>query len=508
LADNTRTNPAAQRSITSHPLFPVIVVLWCGALFGMASLAIRTEWIEGAVVAAGVDGVVPMAAPPLGKTARILIALLAIGLGSLVGLLVMRRVSNAQAAAPAPVRRRNSAPTVEAAASPVSLFGGARREEGDDAEQEAELAEEAPVAPAGRRRRFTMAREEQPEAADAAPPAQILNVADLDLDSFEPDAGTPRWVRNIDQDAVAVDSPQIAESRDSSLFDSYARRLTPVASAEETSAAPGFELLSQPLAGDLSAADEAPLQAAPVAARPPIMDIRPRAQGSAAERIASAPLDDLSHVELLERLALTIERRRAALRAAAEAAAAAPMPAPAPAQQEDAPAPVAEAEPAAPLPAALQPVDLDAEAYEDEPLPGYVPPRHIGLNAAAAETRKPALPDADDVDDDDVLAEGYSSLRNLSRPAAAAAAPAPAPAPQPPFASRAAPRFGRPAAVEEDRSVFPFPAQPEPAAAATPDVSSSPAKPTRAFDGPAKPKDAEAELRAALATLQRMSGAA
>jgi hypothetical protein len=500
LADKTRTNPAARRSITSHPLFPVIVVLWCGALFGMASLAIRTEWIEGAVVAAGIDGVVPMAAPPLGKTARILIALLATGLGCLVGLLVMRRFSNPRAEAPAPVRRRNSSPTVEEAASPVSLFGGARRGESDDAEQEAERAEEAPAAPAGRRRRFTMAREEQPEAANAAPTAQILNVADLDLDSFEPDADAPRWVRNIDQDAAVVDAPETAESRTSSLFDSYARRLSPIASAEATIAAPGFELLSQPVADDLTAAEDAPLQAAPATARPPVMDLRPRAHGSAAERIASAPLDDLSHVELLERLALTIERRRAALRAAAEAAATAPAPEPAPAQRDDAPAPAVEAEPAPLLPAALRPVDLDVEAYEHEPLPGYVPPRHIGLNAAAAETRKLAMPGADG--DDDVLAEGYSSLRNLSRPAA------PTPAAQRPFPTSPAPRFGRPTAAEEGRSVFPFPTQPDPAALAMPDASSSPARPSRAFDGPAKPKDAEAELRAALATLQRMSGAA
>jgi hypothetical protein len=495
LADKTRTNPAVRRSITSHPLFPVIVVLWCGALFGMASLAIRTEWIGSAVVAAGLDGVVPMAAPPLGKTARILIALLATGLGCLFGLLAMRRFSKPRAEAP--VRRRSSSTTVEEAASPVSLFGGARRGEGDDAEEATEKAEDAPVAPAGRRRRFSMARDEQPEAADPAPNAQILNVADLNLDPFEPDTDAPRWVRNIDQDSPAADAPETEESRTSSLFDSYARRLTPVASAEETIAAPGFELLSQPVADDLSAA-EAPLQAAPATPHATAMDIRPRAHGSAAERIASAPLDDLSHVELLERLALTIERRRAALRAAAEAAARAPEPSPA--QYEDAPAPASAPEPAQPLPAALRPMDLDAEAYEDEPLPGYVPPRHIGLNAAVAETRRATLPDADD--DDDVLAEGYSSLRNLSRPAASA------PAPQRPFATSPAQRFGRPTAAEQGRSVFPFPAQPEPPAVATPDVSSSPAKPTRAFDGPAKPKDAEAELRAALATLQRMSGAA
>lgn len=498
MADKTRTNPAARRSIASHPLFPVIVVLWCGALFGMASLAIRTELIESAVMSSGIDGVVPMAAPPLGKTARILIALLATGLGCLVGLLVMRRFS--RPSAEAPVRRRRSSPAMEEAASPVSLFGGARRGEGDDAEPASEEQEEAPTAPLGRRRRFTIAREEQPQAAAPMPSAQILNVADLDLDPFDPEADAPRWVRNIDQDTAPTDTPEPLESRTSTLFDSYARRLTPVASVEEPIPEPGFELLSprdaDEVEPDTALAPDTPAQAEPAPKpAPAAMDIRPRIQGSAAERIASAPLDDLSHVELLERLALAIERRRAALRAAAEAAATAP------ARREDAPAPVpaAEAEPAPPLPAALRPVDLDEDAYEDEPLPGYVPPRHIGLNATAAEPRHAALPDANE--DEGVLADGYSSLRNLSRPASVTAAP------QRPFAPSAAARFDRPAAAGENRSVFPFPAHPETAA---PDEAQAPApqgKP-RAFDAPAQPKDPEAELRAALATLQRMSGAA
>jgi hypothetical protein len=514
LADKTRTNPAARRSITSHPLFPVIVVLWCGALFGMASLAIRTELIESAVVATGMDSIVPMTAPPLGKTARILFALLATGLGCLVGLVVMRRFSKPRVEAP--VRRRTSSPAAEDTASPVSLFGGARRREGEEAEQVAEVVEEveeAPAAPVGRRRRFRMAREQQPEAADPVPSAQILNVADLDPDSFEPDADTPRWVRTIDQDAAASDVPDPSESRTDSLFDSYARRLSPVASVEETVAEPGFELLSQPNADDGEAdprwqagtdvVRDAPEQGEPAATHVRA-DMRPRARGSAAERIANAPLDDLSPVELLERLALTIERRRAALRAAAEAAAtAAAAPEPAPAPQEDTARPfsLSEAEPAPPLPAALRPVDLDSDAHQDEPLPGYVPPRHIGLNATPVEPHIPAPSEMTD-EDDVLLAEGYSSLRNLSRPAIAS------PAPKRPFASSPMPRFDNPAAAGEVRSVFPFPAQSDPAAPDMTEAPSSPTNPSRAFDAPAHAKDADAELRAALATLQRMSGAA
>jgi hypothetical protein len=148
----------------------------------------------------------------------------------------------------------------------------------------------------------------------------------------------------------------------------------------------------------------------------------------------------------------------------------------------------------------LRPVDLYTDAHQDEPLPGYVPPRHIGRNAMPVGPRTPAASEM--TDEDDVLAEGYSSLRNLSRPAIAS------PAPQRPFASSPMPRFDNPAAAGEVRSVFPFPAQSEPAAPDMTEAPSSPTKPSRAFDAPAHAKDADAELRAALATLQRMSGAA
>jgi hypothetical protein len=472
LAEKTRTNPAARRSITSHPLFPVIVVLWCGALFGMASLAIRTEMIESAVMAAGIDRVVPMAAPPLGKTARILIALLATGLGCLVGLLVMSRISKPRAQAP--VRRRRSASNAEEAASPVSVFGADPVE--PEAEEAIEEADAAPSTPTGRLRRFTRGREEHAEPADIAPlpGAQILNVAELDLDSFERNSDAPRWVRNIDRDDSAPEAMEPAPGRNA-LFDSYARGLNREPAGEEAAAEPGFELLAPE--------DEDAAQPQSVLSPAPGEDIRPRAQGSAAERIAAAPLDALSPVELLERLALAIERRRAAARAAAEARAAAVEAEVASGSVEPAPQPV---------PAAMRPVEPDIDAQDEEPLPGYVPPRHIGLNTPSAEARMPALSDSGE--DEGVLAEGYSSLRNFSRP--------PAPAPQPVPAPRPAQRFDRPPA---ERSVFPFPAQSETDAPA----STAPNKPVRTFDAPTgTARDKEAELRKALAALQRMSGAA
>src|SRR5215210_2327873 len=86
-------NPRASTPVTRHPLFPGIVALWFGALFGLGSLAIRPGLIESAVLAIGLDTIVPAAAPPLGITARILIALTLAALGGLLGATVARRIA-------------------------------------------------------------------------------------------------------------------------------------------------------------------------------------------------------------------------------------------------------------------------------------------------------------------------------------------------------------------------------------------------------------------------------
>jgi hypothetical protein len=68
--------------LTRHPLFPAIVALWFAALIGLGSFALSTALIERIVLAAGIDAAIPAAAPPLGMTARLLLAL---GLGALGG---------------------------------------------------------------------------------------------------------------------------------------------------------------------------------------------------------------------------------------------------------------------------------------------------------------------------------------------------------------------------------------------------------------------------------------
>jgi len=73
--DNTQAKKADKQPISLHPAFPFIVALWFAALLGLGSLVVPVELIETVVVRSGLSSIVPPTAPPLGFTARALIAL-------------------------------------------------------------------------------------------------------------------------------------------------------------------------------------------------------------------------------------------------------------------------------------------------------------------------------------------------------------------------------------------------------------------------------------------------
>ncbi|PKB14901.1 hypothetical protein B0I00_2503 [Novosphingobium kunmingense] len=83
--------------ITANPLFPAIVALWFAALFGLSSLVVRVSVIESLVRLSKLDLVLHAAAPPLGLTARILVALALAALGALVGAAIARRMARGTA---------------------------------------------------------------------------------------------------------------------------------------------------------------------------------------------------------------------------------------------------------------------------------------------------------------------------------------------------------------------------------------------------------------------------
>lgn len=81
------------RPVSSHPLFPVVVAMWFAALFGFGSLAIRPALLEAVVLATRIGSLLPAATAPLGLTARILLALALAGVGTVLGLMLGRRIA-------------------------------------------------------------------------------------------------------------------------------------------------------------------------------------------------------------------------------------------------------------------------------------------------------------------------------------------------------------------------------------------------------------------------------
>lgn len=146
---------ASQVPISRHPAFPAIVALWFAALLGIGSLVLPASLFETAIGASGIAGVLPAAEPPLGVSARILIALVAATLGVIAGLFIARKVAAAQGqASRAPRRAPRAATEAPSAKRPISAHEELWSEGFD------EPVEDAPAAPIpGRRRALSVTDE-------------------------------------------------------------------------------------------------------------------------------------------------------------------------------------------------------------------------------------------------------------------------------------------------------------------------------------------------------------
>lgn len=361
MAEDRKTassNNRGKTPVTWHPLFPAMLAVWFGALFGLGILAVRASLLETLVLSFGIDGLVPAAAPPLGATARILLALgfamTGAVIGGAIGLLMARsRPDNVARRAEAAVAREAARATDEPADSPADSVAGGSESQGFFDVSQLKLDDEV----------SSLA---EPEGQ--AEPA----------DELEPEI-----------EVLAADAPE-----------------------PETALKP-------------ARAFERPLD--PVSF--PLPEAFPVPGGAAAARLTGASLDSLSHLELIERLALSLQKRR-------EEAAAAEAQAPAEVDAAD-----AEAEPAATLAPTPAPTPTKA-------VPSYYP----AVSEAAAE-------------------QGYASLLGLSRPAVETDEEADEEA--------------------DDRAIARFPESFPPAGT-----------------GRQTPEATERALRDALATLERMSGAA
>ena len=652
-----------------------MVALWFGALFGLGSVAIRASLLESVITGLGIDAIFTFAAPPIGATTRILLALAMAAIGGFIGADLARRIAKPKKvvvprrrdagsiSGKGKVKRQRSitkrpeevaeeqpaerAYMVETAPLPggapeilnVSAFelegfepeGGAAQLNENEADivserdignadhgsaQQASWAEPLPgpepeldtgsdddtvygqAGPDDRRvdastGPFSVPMETpEPEIGgqDAAGPADgpfakpgtepLVDQdpgADADALAAQPDADTPfDDAANLPRFAAKEgDNPFVGDAKTPSVFDPIeAPSLFPQPqTAHDAEGAVHMDAALENASSSTAApaAKDADQGEAPaVSASPSAEDARTVTPGtSAAQRITSAKPEDLSQIELLERLALSIHKKRHSRPVAAqtaptqttaeegsgtvqvqrpatpenktasetnagfEAAPAAqpfepdaahskqssePNGFPVPPQPENfGPA-------ASTVPAALRPVDLGMD--DDDLPPNFSPPRHVGISRVAQPDQTVAL---DTSEKDAALESGYSSLLDLSRSAPTAERHVRIEEPED-FSGEIEPSVVFPGQSIGAGAPFSPPAKPQadpPVATNVSDGTNRAEQPTSAdglhknapshgadglapFAAPAdrNPEETERALRSALATLQRMSGAA
>lgn len=537
MATQNRTTPRRKPSVTLHPLFPATVALWFGTLFGLGSLAIRSSLLEAAVLAIGIDTILPAAAPPLGVTARILLALALGFLGALVGGYTARFLVRSSAGqAPrnrvvtreVKLRNRDAHPDAPAR-RPISALEELGEDQIDTAPQT------AGPALTGRRRALTLQEDHSgTHFHDHAPlpggAPQLLDLA-ADLAADEVDDAADDDVPALDLSSFAAPQEFIAPFAEVAEVEAQTEFMPPI--AEEHAASPRFERLgATPMfkpAARLQFTDPYQIPEAEVAEA-----VFEAAPPTAAERIANAPLDDLGMLELAERLGRAMERRRQLAASAApitlprlsgaslDAATFDPF-----AGETESPfAALAPKTAPGQIPAPLRPLSFGPTSAEDEDealpdvLESLLPPRRIKVPALPI----PPVDELDEPEAEEISAtDDYPSLLDVSRPLVL----------RQQFVriveSDAESDEIEPVVIfpgQASRQIMPSFAGDEPTGA---DPIEAPANPgLRRFDAPMgavpgairpisgsppspvmnDPEETERALRSALATLQRMSGAA
>lgn len=534
---------AAKTPISLHPAFPAIIALWFAALLGLGSLVLPAVLLERAVAATGLASLVPAAAAPLGFTARAMIAVAAALVGAGIGIAIARRLAKSQAGTPE--------------SRVAQLSTGSRRPISIKDEVGGQGVVNGESLPINRRRALAISEDDRPsdflyqaplpgEPADAATSAAE--------EAFgEPE---PLELHDLADEAPAEPAPDAippADHEDSPMTDF--RELAPASSAQPLPAAEaepsrrstfgqrGAEPL--PFSAPSLARDETELETEEVLATEPepclaaVPDSTDNPDPELRADWESAPLDRLGLVQLVQRLGSTIERRRELMAQPAALPAAAPFvadpadfeaapaeeaaqamaayfgSAPAPASPDEIPveaefpnpaeteSPADWAEPAPARPGFLGSFAVEGEEEDaGDPLPDFsLPLRRKGAAAPAFaplhdrdggdEIDPYASFTADESEEDDEE-DGYSSLLGMSNPFST---------PKGEFVRIEEPE---PAAGSLEPAVV-FPGQGEPTARLF-----DPPGDAAASNGsaPRVPADADEALRAALATLQRMSGAA
>jgi hypothetical protein len=358
VAAKGKRKPAGRAPISSHPAFPAIVALWFAALFGIGSMVLPVILLEKLVTATGIASLVPAAAPPLGMTARILIALSAAGLGVVLGIVLSRRVAAAQVGQAA-LRR---APRLHAA----------------DAHPDAPV--KWPISA-----RDELGSEKLDDPFEDDPLDDMGHPADAQFAELMPDRRHALAVTGDDEDVLELDHVEPAE--EAPVVRDGAMPLLEDVQCDATDEAlcePGSNVATEPLPCDeeeLGAPVEAEPETRPFA-MPEAATLEPETCAQAPHPSAASidrPLAELSIAQLVDRFALALHAKAA-----------------------EAPAHADRAEEAEPLPWA-EPTQPYVDADENR-------------DFSVAEARRPLdLGEFADYEDE-TGGEGFSSLLNMRRP--------------------------------------------------------------------------------------------
>ncbi|MBC2664418.1 hypothetical protein H7F51_02675 [Novosphingobium flavum] len=458
------TTTGEKAPLTRSPLFAGLVALWCAVGMGAGGLALPPSLLEGAVTRLDLAALVPAAAPPLGFTARLLLALALALIGAAAGFLIARRLTRGPAAPEdaAPAARPLTAEAYANAATDEEHRPAATDDNDDLARLDAARSAVQP----GRRRALTSEASLGLEAPAILHLGELDSIAEAEVESEPAQEPVPTTLP-LAPEPVAASEPAAPPQADSpltalsiaELVERFGRALA-ARSAARAEPEPQPETVAE-------AQPEAPAEA-PAEARPEAM---PEAMP------ISQPQPSLPPAE-----AVTVAQ---------------PAPAPVSRAQHPAFAPERPFD----MPAALRQTGLGAiewfdDAADEAEAAATLESLRLPRVAAPAAEARPALPDAapEEANEDPAEAvadEAFSSLLGMK---GAARAPGP---------------FGTFVRVEETESdpaehiaepVVTFPGQAVPPRPVPARLSGAP------FG--ASQVETEAALRDALAALQKMSGTA
>ncbi|WP_374407817.1 hypothetical protein [Pelagerythrobacter sp.] len=397
---------AGQVPISRHPAFPAIVALWFAALLGIGTLVLPAHLFEAAIEASGISAVLPVAEPPLGVTARILIALVAAAIGVILGFVLARKVAAAQQDTRVPHRAPSAAPEAK---RPISAHDELWSEGFDEPVADAPAA----LIP-GRRRALSV--------TDEGGPSEFLGNGELPAEDTEivmddPQVAPPP-IEMPAAEPIEDDTLELAVFADGEPFEASFDHAPPIAAEAPDEDVPavvtGLVIPGPSISLDAARPFDGPAAASPAdrlhsefVAEPAPEFVPPLTEEAVvydddhtevASEVSAQPeqeppvpadedhaLGDLSIAELVERFALSLQR---AAERATEAEAVQPpryvpdlgveaVEAPrfaapdepvaaSPAEPADEPLSEVEEEPVATVPEALRPVAFEGEVAEDE----------------------------------------------------------------------------------------------------------------------------------------------